>query len=89
MDMKDKKKICSSKKDEKNSLGTKAPPGGISGMFLYDRNSLPLKGGEAELCSARSEETELKTVSERKHPREEILTRPKGVALLRQDFSPR
>ena len=28
MDMKDKKKICSSKKDEKNSLGTKAPPGG-------------------------------------------------------------
>ncbi len=44
-------------------------------MFLYDRNSLPPKGGEAELCSARSEETELKTVSERKHPREEILTR--------------
>ena len=28
MDMKDKKKICSSKKDEKNSLGTKAPLGG-------------------------------------------------------------
>ena len=42
-------------------------------MFLYDRNSLPPKGGEAELCSARSEETELKTVSERKHPREEFL----------------